>query len=55
MFKEVQLPNVPGRLLLHPMPGRYEPFDAFLERAEEERLSSIVAPAPRGAIARNSQ
>lgn len=54
MFREVQLPSVPGRLLLHSMPGRYEPFDAFLEKAEEENVSAIIALSPREEIARKS-
>ena len=54
MFRKVQLPNVPGRLLLHSMPGRYEPFDAFLAKAGEENVSAIVALSPREEIARKS-
>jgi protein-tyrosine phosphatase len=54
MFREVQLPSVPGRLLLHSMPGRYEPFDAFLKKAGEENVSAIIALSPREEIAPKS-
>jgi protein-tyrosine phosphatase len=54
VFREVQLPNVAGRLLLHSMPGRDEPFDTFLNQAEEERVSAIIALSPREEIARKS-
>lgn len=54
MFREVQLQNVAGRLLLHSMPGRYEPFDAFLEKAGEENVSAIIALSPREETARKS-
>ena len=54
MFREVQLPNVPGRLLLHSTPGRYEPFEAFLREAKAEKVSVLVALTPREEIARNS-
>lgn len=54
MFREVQLPSAPGRLLLHSMPGRYEAFDAFLTKSEEEQVSAIVALTPREEVAKKS-
>lgn len=43
MFREVDLPaGVPGRLLLHSMPGRWEPIESTWEAAGRERVQAIV-------------
>ncbi|SFM86070.1 Tyrosine phosphatase family protein [Thermodesulforhabdus norvegica] len=46
MFRSVTLPqNVPGRLLLHSMPGRFESWQQFLEKAKQYRIDHIVCLA----------
>lgn len=42
-FRRVKLPTaVPGKLFLHSTPGRYEPFDVFLEVAQAAAVKLIV-------------
>jgi hypothetical protein len=36
------------------MPGRYKPFDAFLDKAGEENVSAIIALSPREEIGRST-
>lgn len=55
MFREVSLPlDVGGRLYLHSMPGRYEPWDAFEEEARQAGIDTIVCLAPDEEIATKS-
>jgi len=43
MFREVNFPaDVPGRLLLHSMPGRWEPLQSFLAEGDHANLTGIV-------------
>jgi len=50
-FREVRLSNtVPGRLLLHSMPGRYEPLDDTREEVRRLRVSKIICLAPLNEI-----
>ena len=43
MFRSVRLANsIPGRLFLHSMPGRHEPWDAFVAEAQRVNLDTIV-------------
>lgn len=46
MFRCVDLPaRVPGRLLLHSMPGRYEPIDSVWHQVRNESVCAIVCLA----------
>jgi protein-tyrosine phosphatase len=54
MFREVQLTDVEGRLLLHSMPGRYEEFVDCLDEMNRRRVSAIVALPPKKEIAEKS-
>lgn len=50
--REVVLPEgVPGRLLLHAMPGRWESWAEFLAAARRERVTDLVCLAPREEVA----
>ena len=43
MFRSVKLPeSVSGCLLLHSMPGRHEPWDAFINEARRANLDTII-------------
>jgi len=47
MFRAVTLPhNVPGRLYLHSMPGRYEQWEDFTAEASRCNIQTIVCLAP---------
>ena len=43
-------PEVPGRLWLGAMPGRFEPWAAFLQEAARTRLGLVVCLAPRAEL-----
>src|SRR6266481_815149 len=46
MFRRVDLPaRVPGRLLLHSMPGRYEAIESVWNQVRKETVSAIVCLA----------
>jgi hypothetical protein len=46
-FRTVELPQgIPGRLLLHSMPGRFEAWEQFLRDAGEARLGTAVCLVP---------
>lgn len=50
-FRRVNLPeDVPGSLLLDAMPGRFEPWPAFEERARAAALHLVVCLTPRAEI-----
>lgn len=50
-FRSVDLPEaVPGSLLLDAMPGRFEPWHAFEERARAASLRLVVCLTPRAEI-----
>ena len=65
MFRLVDLPpDVPGRLYLHSMPGRYEPYQATLDAVRMRGITQVVcltsaeeiagkAPAYARALQRN--
>ena len=43
MFRRVELPaSVPGRLLLHSMPGRFEAIERVLQQLRSEAVGAIV-------------
>jgi hypothetical protein len=43
MFRRVDLPaEVPGRLLLHSMPGRYEAIESVWHQVRSEAIGAIV-------------
>ncbi|HYA27898.1 MAG TPA: protein-tyrosine phosphatase family protein [Acidobacteriota bacterium] len=43
MFRRIELPaGVPGRLLLHSMPGRYEALESVWRQLREETVGAIV-------------
>lgn len=46
MFRKVELPTgLPGRLLLHSMPGRHEPLDSVWVEATREGIQTIISLA----------
>ena len=46
MFRRVDLPaQVPGKLLLHSMPGRYEALDRVWHQVRNEAVCAIVCLA----------
>ncbi|WP_374663695.1 tyrosine-protein phosphatase [Ramlibacter sp.] len=54
-FRSVRLPDeVPGQLWLGPMPGRFEPWSAFMADAEHARLGLVVCLTPRDELAQLS-
>jgi len=54
-FREIELPTaVPGRLLLHSMPGRYESWAGFLTEARTEGVSQVACLASTEEVARKS-
>ena len=51
MFRRVDLPAaVPGRLLLHSMPGRYEAIESVWHQVRNEAIRAIVCLAEKGEI-----
>ena len=51
-LRNLRLPDdVPGRVLLGPMPGRFETWLAFREEARSEGLQAVVCLAPRSELA----
>lgn len=51
-FRSVRLPpEVPGQLLLDAMPGRFESWKAFENRAHERGLGVVVCLTPRAEMA----
>ncbi len=43
MFRGVDLPsNVPGRLLLHSLPGRYEALERVWHQVKKDAVGAIV-------------
>lgn len=54
-MREVKLPGIGGRLLLHSMPGRRENFDALLQQLVDEGVEVVVSLAPREEIERKSK
>jgi len=54
-LRSVLLPDeVPGRLWLGPMPGRFEPWAAFQAEAAQARLGLVVCLTPRDELAQLS-
>ena len=48
MFRRVDLPTgVPGRLLLHSMPGRYEAIESVWNQVRNEAIGAIVCLAEK--------
>jgi len=48
MFRRVDLPaGVPGKLLLHSMPGRYEAIERAWQQVKSEAVGAIVCLAER--------
>lgn len=48
MFRRVDLPaRVPGRLLLHSMPGRFEPIERIWRHVKSEAVGAIVCLAEK--------
>ena len=55
MFRRVNLPaRVPGRLLLHSMPGRYEALESVWHQVRNEGVRAIVCLAERNEIREKS-
>ena len=51
-LRNLRLPDdVPGRVLLGAMPGRFETWLAFREEARREALHAVVCLAPRSELA----
>lgn len=51
-FRPVNLPpEVPGRLWLSSMPGRFEAWNAFETEAQRSRLALVVCLTPRSELA----
>jgi len=44
-------PEVPGRLWLGPMPGRFDPWSVFVQDAARTGLGLVVCLAPRSELA----
>lgn len=54
-LRSVLLPDeVPGRLWLGPMPGRFEPWATFQAEAAQARLGLVVCLTPRDELAQLS-
>lgn len=54
-FRTLPLPDhVPGRLWLHSMPGRQEPWGEFLDEARQHRLDRVVCLNPLEEVAQVS-
>lgn len=55
MFREVRLPEgVPGRLYLHSMPGRCEPFGKFVDETQRLCVKTVVRLTPLDEVERRS-
>jgi protein-tyrosine phosphatase len=55
MFRRVELPaGIPGRLLLHSMPGRYEAIESVLREVTREAVRVIVCLAERDEVKEKS-
>ncbi len=55
MFRQVNLPReVPGALLLHSMPGRYEAFEEARREMDRLKITRIVCLAPLDEIKEKS-
>ena len=55
MFRRVDLPaRVPGRLLLHSMPGRYEAIESVWKQVRSEGVGAIVCLAEKDEVQQNS-
>ncbi len=55
MFRRVDLPaRVPGRLLLHSMPGRYEAIESVWHQVRTEAVGAIVCLAEKDEIHENT-
>ena len=51
MFRRVELPaRVPGRLLLHSMPGRYEAIESVWNQVRKEAVRAIVCLAEKSEL-----
>ena len=51
MFRQVDITaRVPGRLLLHSMPGRYESLESVWKHIRSERVSAIVCLVERNEL-----
>ena len=51
MFRRVDLPaRIPGRLLLHSMPGRYEAIESVWHQIKRETVGAIVCLAEKEEI-----
>jgi protein-tyrosine phosphatase len=51
MFRRVELPaRVPGRLLLHSMPGRYEAIERAWDQVRKEAVRAIVCLAEKSEL-----
>lgn len=51
MFRRVDLPErVPGTLLLHSMPGRYEALDRVWNQLKKDAVSTIVCLAEKNEV-----
>ena len=47
MFRQVILPDdVPGKLFLHSMPGRFETWDVFMAQARQAHLKALICLNP---------
>ena len=55
MFRRVELPpQVPGKLLLHSMPGRYEALDGVWHQVRNEGVCAIVCLAEMAEVREKS-
>ena len=55
MFRRVELPaQVPGRLLLHSMPGRYESIESVWNQVRDEDVRAIVCLAEKDELREKS-
>ena len=55
MFRRVDLPaGVPGRLLLHSMPGRYEAIESVWHQVRNEAVRAIVCLADKDEVQEKS-
>jgi hypothetical protein len=55
MFRRVELPaQLPGRLLLHSMPGRYESIESVWNQVRDEDVRAIVCLAEKDELCEKS-
>jgi len=55
MFRRVDLPaRIPGRLLLHSMPGRYEAIEDVWREVKKETVTAIVCLAEKNELREKS-